>query len=289
MRKKARQTLHDNIAVPLNLSLPEAAYGIYRIAVANMARAARAVSLERGRDAREFVLCAFGGNGPLHATELAHSLGMKRILIPPSPGLFSAFGLLFADIAHHSLQTYKRPLAELDLDDFVVTLRQMEADAGAGLTGENSVLQRAVDVRYIGQSSELTLSLSDAALQDAQLVHTLGARFADAHERIYGHRAPDDPIEVVNLRVTILSPTATPDIFNAPSTLSQMLSSPQDRRCYFGAAIGWLDVPVCSRNALEREPQAGPLIIEEYDTTILVPPDHTAARDEWGNVVIEAR
>ncbi len=286
--ENAHQTLHDNIAVPLNLSLPEAAYGVYRIAVANMARAARAVSVERGRDAREFVLCTFGGNGPLHAAELAHSLGMKRILIPPSPGLFSAFGLLFADIAHHSLQTYKRPLAELDLDDFVATFGQMEAEAQAGLAGENSVLQRAVDVRYIGQSSELTLPLSDTALQDTQLVNTLGARFADAHEQTYGHRAPDDPIEVVNLRVTALTPTATPDIFNSPSTRSQTQSALQDRRCYFGAEIGWLDVPICSRNALEREPQAGPLIIEEYDTTILVPLHHTASRDEWGNVVIEA-
>ena len=129
--EKAHRALHDKIAALLNMGLPEVAYGVYRIAAANMGRAARAVSVERGRDPRAFVLCAFGGSGPVHATELAESLGMKRILIPPSSGLFSAFGLLFADIAHHAVQTYKRPLAELDVDDFAETLHQMEAAAQA--------------------------------------------------------------------------------------------------------------------------------------------------------------
>ncbi|MCZ6679727.1 MAG: hydantoinase/oxoprolinase family protein [Candidatus Poribacteria bacterium] len=291
---KAHQVLHDKIAAPINLNLPDAAHGIHRIAVANMARAARAVSLERGRDPREFVLFAFGGDGPLHATELAQSLGMKRILIPPSPGLFSAFGLLFADIAHHSLQTYKRSLTETNVDDLTEVLHRMEVAAQAELAGEgrryvNPVLQRAVDLRYVGQSSELTLSLDNVDMSDAALSRRLGERFAAEHERTYGHSAPDDPIEVVNLRLTVLIPTSKSEISNSQDSVPIAQAPLQNRRCYFGAEAGWLDVPILSRNALGGKPQKGPLIVEEYDTTILVPPHYTAARDEWGNVVIETR
>ncbi|RKU12160.1 hydantoinase [Candidatus Poribacteria bacterium] len=305
--EKAHQTLHDKIAAPLNLSASDAAHGVYRIAAANMARAARAVSLERGRDPREFVLCAFGGNGPLHATELAESLGMKRILIPPSPGLFSAFGLLYADIAYHLVQTYKRLLTELDINDFKETLGRLETSAREGLMaeGENAaqvsdssdtsesserdrngvVLQRAVDLRYAGQSSELTLPIVEGDIGQPQFFHTLGERFADDHERTYGHRAPDDPIEVVNLRLTAVIPTAKSQFSYLQPPSSQTL--PPNRRCYFGRETGWLEVPVLSREGLTSESESGPFIVEEYDTTILVPPRCTALRDEWGNIVIE--
>ena len=288
--EKAHQSLHDKIAAPLSLSSPDAAHGVYRIAAANMARAARAVSLERGRDPREFVLCAFGGNGPLHATELAESLGMKRILIPPSPGLFSAFGLLYADIAYHLVQTYKRLLTELDAGEFKETLGRLEASAREGLMAEGEttaqvILQRAVDLRYAGQSSELTLPIVDSDIGQPQFFYTLGERFAADHERTYGHRAPDDPIEIVNIRLTALIPTAKSQFSSLQPRNSQSLTS--NRRCYFGGETGWLEVPVLSREGLGSESEAGPFIIEEYDTTILVPPRCTARRDEWGNIVID--
>ena len=288
--EKAHQTLHDKIAVPLNLSISDAAHGVYRIAAANMARAARAVSLERGRDPREFVLCAFGGNGPLHATELAESLGMNRILIPPAPGLFSAFGLLYADIEYHLVQTYKRLLAELDVDEFKETLGRLEISAREGLMteGENAtqvIVQRAVDLRYAGQSSELTLPIVDTDVGQPQFFDTLGERFAADHERTYGHRAPDDPIEVVNLRLTATLPTT-----KSQSSYLQTLSSqtlPPNRRCYFGRETGWLEVPVISREGLGSDPESGPFIVEEYDTTILIPPRCSAQQDEWGNIIID--
>ena len=287
--EKSHQILHDKIAAPLNLSASDAAHGVYRIAAANMARAARAVSLERGRDPREFVLCAFGGNGPLHATELAESLNMKRILVPPSPGLFSAFGLLYADIAYHLVQTYKRLLTELDIGDFKETLGRLEGAAQEGLMAEGEsgtgvTLQHAVDLRYAGQSSELTLPIVDADIENPQFFHTLGERFAADHERTYGHRAPDDPIEVVNLRLTATIPTAKSQFSYLQPPSSQTL--PPNRRCYFGKETGWLEVPVLSREGLGNNPESGPFIVEEYDTTILVPPCCTALRDEWGNIVI---
>ena len=295
--EKAHRTLHDKIAAPLNLSTPDAAHGVYRIAAANMARAARAVSLERGRDPREFVLCAFGGNGPLHATELAESLGMKQLLIPPAPGLFSAFGLLYADIAYHLVQTYKCLLTELDVDEFKETLERLEASARAGLmtveekttqgpdSQDGMILQRAVDLRYAGQSSELTLPIIDTDIDLPQFFDILGERFAADHEHTYGHRAPDDPIEVVNLRLTAIIPTAKSQPSYSQNRNAHPL--PPNRRCYFGKEAGWLEVPVLAREGLGNQPENGPFIVEEYDTTILVPPRWTAQRDEWGNIVIK--
>lgn len=294
--EKAHRTLHDKIAAPLNLSAPDAAHGVYRIAAANMARAARAVSLERGRDPREFVLCAFGGNGPLHATELAESLGMKQLLIPPVPGLFSACGLLYADIAYHLVQTYKRLITELEVAEFKETLGRLEASARAELMTEEEnttrdpdsqnriIVQRTVDLRYAGQSSELTLPIVDTDIDLPQFFDTLGERFAADHERTYGHRAPDDPIEVVNLRLTAIIPTAK----SQPSyPQSRNTHLPPNRCCYFGKGMGWLEVPVLTREGLGNEPEDGPFIVEEYDTTILIPPRWTAQRDEWGNVIIK--
>ena len=154
--------------------------------------------------------------------------------------------------------------------------------------GENAAhiaLQRAVDLRYAGQSSELTLPIVEGDIGQPQFFHTLGERFAADHERTYGHRAPDDPIEVVNLRLTAIIPTAKSQFSHLQPPSSQTL--PPNRRCYFGRETGWLEVPVLSREGLGSESENGPFIVEEYDTTILVPPRCTALRDEWGNVVIE--
>jgi len=137
------------------MSVPEVAYGVYRIAVASMARAARTVSVERGRDPRNLVLCAFDGHGPLHTAELARTLGLKRILIRASPGLFSTLGLLFADVAYHSVHTYKNALTELALHDLVETLHQMKVAVQKKLATQESgtahtVLRQAVDLHYVG-------------------------------------------------------------------------------------------------------------------------------------------
>ena len=175
--------------------------------------------------------------------------------------------------------------------------RRLEAVAQGELAREGEttaglVWQRAVDLRYIGQSYELSLSLADLEIagpqgNHAQLIQTLSERFATEHERIYGHYAPDDPIEVVNVRLTALIPTAKSPPAKLPSARHNAPAPPQTRHCYFGPEIGWLAAPVLPRDALGADPQAGPLIVEEYDTTILVPPGGAGAQDRWGNVMVE--
>ena len=292
----AHRALRDKVAAPLGLELAEAVHGVFRIAGASMGRAARAVSIERGRDPREFVLCAFGGSGPLQAVELAGILGMKRVLVPPAPGLFSAFGLLCADMAHHLLQTYKHPLDELDPADLVAKLDRMATDAReelAATEGDAAVeVTAAVELRYVGQTFELGLPLREVDVCEARrggadFSDSLATRFGAEHQRTYGHSAPDDPIEVVNLRLTAVVPRSGTPGAGGTTDPGRAASTLPDRSCYFGPETGWIDVPVMARPALDRTPQPGPLIVEEYDATILVPPAATAARDEWGNVVIE--
>ncbi len=161
---------------------------------------------ERGRDPREYVLFAFGGNGPLFAAGMACQLEMTRIVVPPAPGLFSSFGLLYGDVEHHYVRTYRRPTRALDFAELNGIVEKMEADAlgqlaGEGFRGAAARLKRSADLCYQGQSFELTVPLAAGTL-DARAIAELEDLFGREHERVYGHRAgPDEPVQLVSLRV----------------------------------------------------------------------------------------
>jgi len=294
---KAYQSLETKIAKPLNMDVLEAAYGVHLIGSSNMMRAIRAVSTERGRDARDFVLFAFGGSGPVHAAEMARALEMKQVLIPSSPGLFSAFGLLFSDIEHHYGRTCLKKTSELHPEELETLFSAIEQEAmnelsAFGYTREEMLLTRTVDLRYVGQSYELMLP-APKTISHSQ-IQALEERFAAEHERTYGHRASGSPIEIVNLRLVVRMPT--------PASKSPQLALSQDtalvtdiageqkslphRKAYFGQKYGQLDVKVIGREHLSTNPQDGPLIVEEYDATTVVPPGWSAKLDEWGNILL---
>ncbi|MBI3447686.1 MAG: hydantoinase/oxoprolinase family protein, partial [Acidobacteria bacterium] len=203
---RSHEVFEERIARPLGLGLEHAAYGAHLIAASNMIRALKAVSSERGRDPRDYVLFAFGGNGPLFAGGMAAQLEMARIVVPPAPGLFSSFGLLYADVEHHDVRTYRRQTRQLDLEALSATLRRMEADAlallaGEGFTGDRARVRRFADLRYHGQSFELTVPLPAGDL-GPEAIAALEQAFGREHERVYGHRAgPDEPVELVTLRL----------------------------------------------------------------------------------------
>jgi len=205
-RTYLHQSQYTRVARRLGLGLAEAAYGAHLIAASNMIRAIKAVSSERGRDPREYVLFAFGGNGPLFAAGMAHQLEMTRIVVPPAPGLFSSFGLLYGDVEHHYVRTYRRPSRALDFAELNGIVEKMEADAlvqlaGEGFRGAAALVKRSVDLCYQGQSFELTVPLAAGTL-DARALAELEDLFGREHERVYGHRAgPDEPVQLVSLRV----------------------------------------------------------------------------------------
>ncbi len=289
--EKSRQVFAEKIATPLGLSLAHAAYGAHQIAASNMMRAIRAVSTERGRDPRSYTLFAFGGNGPLFAAGMAEALQMQRIVIPPSPGLFSSFGLLYADVEHHYSRTWRRLLRQVDPQELNAAWDRMTAEAVAQLTADgfgahHMRLRRAANMHYQGQTFELTVPVPDRPLDMAALA-ALAEAFGQEHERTYGHRAgPAEPVEMVNIQVV---GQGLPERPRMPDTLRptrpDALESLPLRQAYFGPRIGWLETPVLRRADLATA-RTGPCIIEEYDATCVVPPRVSAALDAYDNLVL---
>jgi N-methylhydantoinase A len=289
---RAREVFQERIARPMGLPLEEAAYGAHRIAAANMMRAIRAVSTERGRDPRDYALVAFGGNGPVFACAMARELGMRTILIPPAPGLFSAFGLLYARVEHHYGRSFRRLLCGIDverLNEAWQALRE-EAEgqlAAEGVTPARMRIQRLASLHYHGQSFDLTLPVAEGSL-DARTLAELEEAFGQEHERTYGHRAgPEEPVELTEIR---LIARGIPERPLTPGALDLGAFAPLEpvpaRRAYFGPETGWLDTLVLRRPDLAT-PRDGPCIIEEYDATCIVAPGARARLDSLGNIAVE--
>ncbi len=287
---RAHEVFEERIARPLGLSAVHAAHGAHLIAASNMIRAIRAVSSERGRDPREYTLFAFGGNGPLFAAGMAAQLEMRRVVVPPAPGLFSSFGLLYSDVGHHYTCTRRGLLRELEPGALDEAFQRLEAEARAqlareGFTGPAVRLQRAADLRYAGQSFELTVPVAGGFL-DAAALARLEAAFGAEHERTYGHRAgPGEPVELVTLRLVA---QGVPDRPRVPErvVVERRAGAAGTRPAWFGPEAGWLTARVVGRSDLARA-VSGPAIVEEYDATCLVPPGARAGLDAWGNIVLE--
>ncbi|MBO3704057.1 MAG: hypothetical protein J5W83_16235 [Candidatus Accumulibacter sp.] len=287
---KARAAFDEKIAKPPGMTVERAAYGAHLIAASNMIRAIKAVSTERGRDPREFSLFAFGGNGPLFAAGMAAALGIGRVIVPPSAGLFSSFGLLYADVEHHYARTFRRLLRQADLGeiDRAWTAMARQADrqlAEEGFTGASARLKRSAALHYKGQSYELTVPVPDGPI-DARMVPHLEETFGQEHERTYGHRAgPDEPVELVAIQLVgagLREGSGVPQNVH-PSRAEA--TGQASRRAWFGDKHGWMETPVVSRADLAGG-RTGPLIVDEYDTTCVVPPGTRAERDSAGDIVM---
>jgi N-methylhydantoinase A len=288
---KARAVLSERIAKPLGMSLEAAAYGAHLIAASTMIRALKAVSSERGRDPREYALVAFGGNGPLFAAGMAAEIGIGRVLVPPAAGVFSSFGLLYAEVEYYFTRTRKRLLRAAAPDELQAVLDGLEGEARARL-GEDGFGPGRIDIRrfaslhYQGQSFELRVPVPPGRL-DAAALTAIGEAFGAEHQRTYGHRAgADEPVELVSLEVIGrgIADAAPSAVATAAASLAADISIAEPtRRAYFGPSHAWLEARVVNRSALASS-HSGPCIVEEYDATCLVPPGWTARLDEFGNI-----
>jgi N-methylhydantoinase A len=278
------------IADPLGMSPEAAAYGAHAIAASNMIRAIKAVSMERGRDPRDFALFAFGGSGPLFACGMARSLGIVRVIVPPAPGLFSSFGLLYAEVEHHYTRSFRRLLRQADLDEIERAWAELAEQATAqlaeeGFSGERARLVRSAALHYKGQSFDLVVPVPDGPI-DQRMMAYLEEAFGTEHEKTYGHRAgAEEPVELVVIEVV---GQGVRDGAGMPDRI--VLSRPEpetapSRRVYFGREMGWLETPVLRRSDLARR-RTGPVIVEEYDATCLVPPGALAQLDDVGCIAI---
>jgi N-methylhydantoinase A len=288
-RQAAWEAIERKIAAPLKLDVLPAAYGITQVANATMMRALRAVSTERGRDPREFTLIAFGGAGPIHAAALAESLGISRVQIPLFPGLFSALGLLLADYRHDYLRSMATLLGKVDPQNVLRQYEELEATAREellqeGVSAEAIRFERQIDLKYGYQVAELTLPFP-VGTNPTDLRTKLTQLFTDAHKQAFGYDR-DDAIELVNLRLRAFASAGRVQFADLVAHVSLPPSEQQEsRHAYFGPTQGSLETQVLRRADITGE-RRGPVIVEEPDTTVVVPPGWSARRDEQGNLLL---
>jgi len=277
-------SIKNRIAYPLGCSVIEAAYGIHTVANANMTRAVKAVTTYRGRDPRDFALFAFGGNGGVHAVNLARELRIGCVIIPPAAGVFSAVGLLKANMQTELTHAFMHPVADMPIDLAEKIFRDLEnrVSTRLGQIHGTVVFQKFADVRYAGQAFELTVELSAGDIKEATILEIV-LRFTEEHKRRYGHAFSGDyPLETVNLRVTG-SITTLPMV---ATNLSETNNKDHHREVYFGPAFGTSTTSVIQRSTLTANPLRGPLIVEEYEGTTIIPHDCSARLDSMNNIVI---
>jgi N-methylhydantoinase A len=284
----ARSVIESAVAEPLGLVLLEAAHGVVQVAVATMTRAVKAVSTYRGRDPRDFVLAAFGGNGPVVGVEIARALSMRRVLVPPAPGVFSAVGLLFSQTEHEFVRTLFLRSHEIDAETMTAAYRGLAEEAWSaleeeGIAPETATFQRLADLRYEGQAYELTVRVPEGQVDVDDLI----AEFVAEHERTYGHGSTEDPVDLVSIR--ILARVERPDMPTALSPAGGVppIAEGTTRRAYFGPEVGAVDAPVMSRESLRGTAVEGPLFVDEYDSTTVVPPGCRATLDPFGCIQID--
>lgn len=286
--ERAARAIGDQVAAPLGMELAAAAHGIHVLANAEMMKAIKSVSTYRGRDPRDFVMLAFGGNGGVHGPQLAAALQMRRVLVPPAAGVFSAVGLLLADLQATRTRTWFSPVQALDVAAARQALEALREEAldGLGRRGRGAGVHTLFELamRYRGQAFELVVPLSGERLDPPTLVATV-ERFEQEHARTYGHRFDGGgEVELVSLRVTaaIATEAAAPRV--RPTTGGRTVAS---RPVYFGPCTGFVDTPVIDRFELGATFRPGPLVIEEYEGTTVVPPNGRARLDTRQFIEIE--
>jgi len=288
-RDLALAAIHENIALRTGLSDLDAAHGVHRIANSNMVRAIKSVSVERGRDPADFVLMVFGGAGPIHAAGVARELGIRRVIVPPAPGVFSAFGLLRADVEQHAARTVLTRTAGADLDSVNAAIETMRAELASALALEGYAeplitVSALADLRYRGQSSEITVPMRGLSLTQ-EAIADLEARFEAEFKRTYGHLGQSRDFELVTVRLvaSVSRPAAQQMQWSVESGDTPTSAS---RLVYFGGGGAPVEVRVIRRGELSQGRQPGPRVIQEYDTSVVVPPGDTVSLDAFGNIVI---
>ncbi len=291
-RERAIEAIRTKIADPLGLSLMDAAAGIIAIVNAHMMRILRVVSVSRGLDPRAFSLVAFGGAGPLHAADLAAELGMRRVIIPEAPGVFSALGLLWADLRADFTATVRRNVSADNAESLQQVLDSLEGDGQRWLDGEKvparrRMLVRSADMRYPLQNYEINVRLPPGAVSPAWLKRAAEA-FHAAHEQLYSYCDRDEQVQLVNLRVAAIGESER----GKPPLIGKGAKSPKaaqksERPVRFQESRILQTCPIYERDRLLAGNEiVGPAVIEQADSTVLVPPSFVTAVDPHGRLIM---
>ena len=288
----ARKALKKEICEKIGLELAEAATGIIRIVNSQMAKILRIVSVERGYDPRKFTLTSFGGAGPMHACALAEELHISKIVVPPNPGLFSAYGLLTANFACDFVQAIMETAEKIEYSEVEKTFcmlhrRGVKTLASQGVKPKNMRFSRQLDMRYLGQGYELTVPVSNP-LTKRSFQRVLES-YHRKHEAIFGYAREGAPVEIVNARLTAVGLVKKPKMKKhktyGKKPPKEALSS--RRRVFFEKYDGFEETPVYVREKLMcGNFFSGPAVVEQYDATTVVYPEWDAGVDGFGNLVL---
>ena len=288
--ERARAAIDTQVARPLGMAVEQASEGIIRIIDVKMQEAIKAISTMRGHDLRDFMLLAFGGAGPLHAGRIARDLGMAGVIVPLYPGVFSAIGLLMSDVKHDYIQSRMAPLADLTGDAIEAMFARLAREALAdlhrdGFPAARIRLDRALDMRYAGQGYEVTLPCDDDALRRDGIAG-LRRRFDELHKQMFGHMAPDQPVEVVSYRLSGIGMVSAPPMPKFKPTGTKLSDALREHRQvrFDGKSLA---CPVYQRERLDVGlALRGPAILDQFDCTTVVCPGQTARVDEWKNIIM---
>ena len=279
LRKDLAEDALSKLADQLGMSLEETAFGIVKLANTVMAKALRIVTVERGYDPRDFTMFVFGGAGSLHGVELAEELNVKSVLIPPHAGVFSALGLLLSDYRADKVKSVIRLAEEIDENEIERMFAELADEVVKEVRVENAEIKviRQVDLRYRGHAYEITVPWTGGVEECVKAFH-------EKHEALYGFSSPDEPVEIVNVRVTAIGVMSKPEV-RAEKEVEHEPKPEYRREVYFGD--GWMNTPIYARNKLKAGARIeGSAVIEDYDTTNVIPPNYTALVDGYSNIRI---
>jgi N-methylhydantoinase A len=293
----AREAIETRIAEPLGLSVEDAAEGILRVSNANMVDAARLITVERGRDPRDYALMAFGGAGPVHAAHCASELDIPYVVVPRNPGLASAFGQLRVEIR----DDYQRPILRRHSD---VTAELLERSFAAmeeqaretltreGLSAEEISLERSVDLKYYPQTTYLNFAVPGGGAVAPETVDRLVELFLERHEQEFGYSVPLEftSVEFVNARLTATGPAPVGELPQDPQTGTAEEAVVDTRPVHFAETGGWTDTVIYDRERLRKGARfTGPAIVEQGDATTVVPPGGEVEVDGYRNLIVDVR
>lgn len=287
---KARKAIEDVVSGPLSMDVADAAEGIVRIIDVKMAEAIKAISTMRGHDLRDFMLLAFGGAGPVHACRIARDLGMAGVIVPLYPGVYSAIGLVMSDVKHDYIQSRMTALDEIAPKDLSNMFDRLAAQAledlrADGFTANAIRIQRSLDMRYAGQGYEITIPC-EPEMMTTEGLQELRKSFDEVHRGMFGHMAPEEPVEIVSYRVRGVGkvpPVEMPRFTRAGTTLKDALR--ETRKVRFDGKT--VDCPIYQRDKLDVGLTfSGPAVLDQFDCTTVICPGQSVRVDEWKNLIV---
>lgn len=287
-----RSALVEKVGKQFGIDAEESAESIIRVADSNMNNALKLISVRRGYDPRDFAMVAFGGGGPMHGPTLAKELNIRKVIVPVSASVFSAWGMLMSDIRHDFIQTKIMSFNEAPIEELNAMWKSQMDEASAYLAAEGVAPEQAMftfiaDMRYMGQEHTVQVAAPAYPWKEEDRAEIM-ARFHKTHEHFYTFSLPETPAEIVNLHLVAYGQLAKSALQTIPAHEGDISTALKETRRVFFAGDGWLDTPIYERSKLGAGASAqGPLVVEEPTTATVVCPGQTLSVDQYGNLIVE--